>query len=157
MTLKRFEIANLSASVLIVLLIFVNTSNFNNMTLGVISGCGAKLKVSIIGLPNQKGNASAIVTDQLVGSSHHFANTTILIPGIGKGQVILGLQGNQSGLYSILIKDLPSEMPRTSFFGTGIPKNEVCPSSSLELSHSPPGYIYIPGIGFGEWVLTKES
>ncbi len=127
------------------------------MALGVITGCGAKLKVSVMGLPNQKSNASAIVTGQLVGSCYHFANSTILVPGIGRGQVILGLQGNGSGLYSILIKDLPSEMPRTSFFGTGIPKEEVCPASShSKLSHSPPGYIYIPGIGFGEWELTKE-
>lgn len=141
MTLKCFEIESLIASVLIliVLLIFANTSNSHETALGTISGCGAKLKVSIMALPNQKGNASAIVTGQLVGSSYHFANSTILIPGIGKGQVILGLQGNQSGLYSIVIKDLPSEMPRTSFFGTGITKDEVCPASSPELSHSPPG------------------
>lgn len=159
MTLKRFEIGNsvVLALVLIVLLIFTTIFNSHEMALGVISSCGTKLKVSIMGLPNQKGNASAIVIGQLVGSSYQFANSSILIPGIGIGQVILGLQGNQSGLYSIVIKDLPSEMPRTSFFGTGIPKDEVCPAFSPELSHSPPGYIYIPGIGLTEWVLTKES
>lgn len=160
MTLKHFEICNsiVLALVLIVLLTFTIMSNSHEMALGIISGCGTKLKVSIMGLPNQKGNASAIVTGQPVGSSYHFANSTIIIPGIGKGQVILGLQGNQSGLYSIVIKDLPSEMPRTSFFGTGIPKDEVCPASFLsKLSHPPPGYIYVPGIGMGEWDLTKES
>ena len=70
----------------------------------------------------------------------------MLIPGIGIGQVIL--QGNQFDLYSIVIKDLPSEMPRTSFFETGITKDDVCPAISPgKLPHSPPGYIYIPGIG----------
>jgi hypothetical protein len=159
MTLKRFEIGNsiVLVLVLIVLLTFTTMFNSHEIALGVISSCGTKLKVSIMGLPNQRGNASAIVIGQLGGSSYHFANSTILIPGIGIGQVILGLQGNQSGLYSIVIKDLPSEMPRTSFFGTGIPKDEVCPASSPKLSHSAPGYIYIPGIGLAEWVLTKES
>ena len=159
MTLERFELRNSIglAFVPIVLLTFSIMSNSHGMVLGVISGCGAKLKVSIMGLPNQKGNASAIVTGQPLGSSYHFANSTILIPGIGKGQVILGLQGNQSGVYSIVIKDLPSEMPRTSFFGTGIPKDEVCPASFLsKLSHPPPGYIYVPGIGMGEWDLTRN-
>lgn len=77
---------------------------------------------------------------------------TISIPGIGIGQVILGLKGDQSGLYSILIKGLSSETPHTSSFGTSILKEEVCPASSLsKLSQSLPGYICIPGIGFGQW------
>jgi hypothetical protein len=58
------------------------------MALGVMSGCCTKLKVSIMMLPNQKGNASAIVTGQVIGSSYRFANSYILIPGIGIGQVV---------------------------------------------------------------------
>lgn len=62
-----------------------------------------------------------------------------------------GLQGNQSGLYSISIKGLPSETSHASFFGTNTTKEEVCTDSFLsKLSHSPPGHTFIPGIGFGE-------
>lgn len=68
MTLKRFEIGNSIelVLVLIVLLTFTTMFNSHEIALGVISSCGTKLKVSIMGLPNQRGNASAIVIGQLV-------------------------------------------------------------------------------------------
>ena len=64
MTLKCFEIGNsiVLALVLIVLLTFTTMFNSHEMALAVISSCGTKLKVSIMGLPNQNGNASAIVS-----------------------------------------------------------------------------------------------
>ncbi|WP_162477768.1 hypothetical protein [Nitrososphaera sp. AFS] len=65
--MKRFEIGNsiVLVLILIVLLTFTTMFNSHEIALGVISSCGTKLKVSIMGLPDQKGNASAIVVVSL--------------------------------------------------------------------------------------------
>jgi hypothetical protein len=155
--MKRLEIGGFTMLTLILVVCsYASIFGSQGAASGVVSGCGSKLKVPIIGLPNQNGNASAIVSGQIVGSSYHFANSSISIPGVGVGRVILGLHGNPPSEYSILIEGLSSETHHTPLFATSIPKEEVCVSSLSNLSHSPPGYIYIPGIGFGEWELTQQ-